>query len=134
MRAIDAKAIEHYPAALAALKAMTAKLEAQFEGCVRLQATDYSFDYQKPAYDRLATLVGLGLMLETFDADHPDNHQGLSNYVMEREGLLMWPEMRALLVEIINDVETEGCDGCGTISFETINKLRAIVGFQPIGD
>lgn len=31
---------------------------------------------------------------------------------------------RDLLIEIANDYEDEGCDGCGTISVGVINKVR----------
>ena len=36
------------------------------------------------------------------------------------------------LLQDVGNAETEGCDGCGTISTDTINRARAIVGWELI--
>jgi hypothetical protein len=43
-------------------------------------------------------------------------------------------DIRSLLEEVANDYEDAGCDGCGTISVETINKVRKALGWEPLGD
>jgi len=36
------------------------------------------------------------------------------------------------LTSLLNSVETEGCDGCGTVSLEAVNAGRKTLGWKPI--
>jgi len=40
----------------------------------------------------------------------------------------------SLLEDVANDFETEGCESCGTVSTETINKVREILGWDKLDD
>jgi len=37
---------------------------------------------------------------------------------------------RCLLESVCNSFQTAGCDGCGTVSLEVINKIRKILGWE----
>ncbi|MFA5311700.1 MAG: hypothetical protein WC375_00110 [Methanomassiliicoccales archaeon] len=37
-----------------------------------------------------------------------------------------------MLTEILNSVETEGCDGCGTVDIKVINKGRRFLGWSEL--
>jgi hypothetical protein len=39
-------------------------------------------------------------------------------------------DYRAVLEDLVNDVETEGCDGCGTVSKAALNKARKALGYK----
>ena len=41
-------------------------------------------------------------------------------------------DLITLLREVGNDFETEGCQGCGTVSVTTMNKVRTILGWEPL--
>jgi len=45
-------------------------------------------------------------------------------------GLQVEPDIRAILTELVNSAETEGCDGCATVSLETLNQARVALGFK----
>jgi hypothetical protein len=40
----------------------------------------------------------------------------------------------SLLEDVANDFETEGCESCGTVSTETINRVREILGWNKLDD
>ncbi len=40
------------------------------------------------------------------------------------------PSLTELLTELANDFETEGCQGMGTVSIETMNKVRKVLGWD----
>ena len=40
--------------------------------------------------------------------------------------------VRDLLVELANDFEIEGCTDTGTLSIETMNKVHAVLGWDPL--
>lgn len=44
----------------------------------------------------------------------------------------MTSEEKEIIIDVCNDFETEGCDGCGTVSVEAMNKLRALVGWDSL--
>ena len=39
-------------------------------------------------------------------------------------------DLIALLKEVATDYQDEGCEGCGTISVTTINKVREALGWE----
>jgi hypothetical protein len=45
---------------------------------------------------------------------------------------IMATELPTILSDVANDFETEGCQNCGTVSVESNNKLRKLVGFEPL--
>ena len=47
---------------------------------------------------------------------------------------LYWQKLEAALTDIINDFETEGCEGQGTVRISTINKARKLLGMEPLDD
>jgi len=46
----------------------------------------------------------------------------------------MSQDIKDLLEEVANDFETEGCDGCGTLSIKVMNKIHAALGWEPLDD
>ena len=51
-----------------------------------------------------------------------------------RDALLTKLANQESILQDVGNAETEGCQGCGTISTDTINKARAIVGWKPIDE
>lgn len=41
-------------------------------------------------------------------------------------------ELKSRLLDIINDFETAGCEGCGTVQTSTINAARRQLGMEPL--
>jgi len=41
--------------------------------------------------------------------------------------LVNMEELKKVALEVFNDFETEGCDGCGTVSTEAMGKLRIVL-------
>lgn len=41
-------------------------------------------------------------------------------------------QLTDMLTELLNSVETEGCDGCGTVGLEVVNKGRRLLGWSEL--
>jgi len=39
-------------------------------------------------------------------------------------------DYKLLLEELVNDAETEGCEGCATISMAVLNKAKEMLGYD----
>ncbi len=46
----------------------------------------------------------------------------------------MTDKEREIITDVCNDFETEGCESMGTVTIETMNRLRALVGFDLLDD
>ncbi len=53
---------------------------------------------------------------------------------MAKDKRLYWQKIEGVLTDIVNDFETEGCEGCGTVQTSTINKARKLLGMKPLED
>lgn len=42
------------------------------------------------------------------------------------------PDYKAILTTLINDVETAGCEDCGTVSIKSVNEARRALNMEAI--
>lgn len=50
----------------------------------------------------------------------------------KKDQRLYWQKLEEALTDILNSVEVEGCEGCATVSFESVNKGRKALGWKPL--
>jgi hypothetical protein len=55
-------------------------------------------------------------------------------HIQEQQPKTTHEQLVDMLTELLNSVQTDGCDGCGTVDLETVNKGRRLLGWQEIED
>ena len=58
--------------------------------------------------------------------------EGLDKGQIQAQPKTTHEQLVDMLTELLNSVQTEGCDGCGTVDLETVNKGRRLLGWSEI--
>jgi hypothetical protein len=91
---------------------------------VRLRVNENPADAER----RVQALLEHGSARDAFD------DAGIDLAHLRVKGMDECGEAESILKDICNSFETEGCEGCGTVSTTTIDKARVFLGWNKLDD